>query len=69
MFDPINLDSLTTNPKDLRVLAEVLTSLALYAKHRAHAIDARRQGYLATAQTAQRNANAVYAILPEWAQW
>jgi hypothetical protein len=69
MFEPINLDCITDDPAELQELAAALAYLSNYARLRAKAVHARRQGHIKTAKTAEERAQAIYVLLPEWARW
>ena len=59
----------TVEPTELREIANTLELLAGYARQYAKAVEARRYGHLRTAQSAQRQMDAIYVMLPEWAQF
>jgi len=68
-FTPINLDNLTEDSDDMKTMSDVFTKLAAYAKYRAYAMDASRQGKTKFFDRAARCAWDVYLTLPEWAKW
>lgn len=69
MFDPINLDCLTTDADEMDSVAHALKLLAAYAKWKADAMRARAAGDIAYAVALERHLERMYADLPEWAKW
>jgi hypothetical protein len=67
MFDPPNLDALTT--PELSEYAEVFRTLADYCDYAAEAKAYRPTGYIEAALDAERACETLYRRLPEWARW
>jgi len=68
--DPaINLDSLSTDARELEEASAVFSRLACYADHKARAMRLRGAGDIPAAQSFERAAQAQYDKLPGWAKW
>lgn len=68
MFDPPNLDGID-NPKELEAIAQVLHTLAFYARKKATAIRTRLSGEINIALKSEKNCDRLYNKLPQWARW
>ncbi len=70
MFDPINLDSLSTDPNDYHTIARVLDTLAEYARRKAEAMKLRMNGEIDRAAVIELGSLVkLYSVLPVWACW
>lgn len=69
LFEPINLDALSIDPKDLHLASSVLGRWAAYADHKARAMELRAAGDLEAALSFERSCAAQYKQLPDWAKW
>jgi hypothetical protein len=64
-----NLDDITTDPKEMAEVADVLAKLSLYASKKAKAMQFRAAGAIANAVVEEHSMEAVYQTLPRWAKW
>jgi hypothetical protein len=69
MFETPNLDGLSIDADDLDKAAEVLETLARYARRKAKAMRARLSGDVNTALRHEATMERLYETLPEWARW
>lgn len=69
LFNELNLDDLSTDPADYDKAAEVLNTLAVYARDKGRAMKARAEGDVALATLIERRLDALYSALPESAKW
>jgi hypothetical protein len=68
-YEPINLDCFSTDPADLRQLAEVYGRLAAFADLKANAMELRSRGDIEAALSFERACETTYRRLPGWARW
>jgi hypothetical protein len=68
-FEAINLDDVTSDPKDLDALAKGLKLLSEYAERKAGAMRCRKAGNVEEALRLEASCDRRYAALPAWARW
>jgi hypothetical protein len=69
LFDVPNLDDLSIDPVNYDKAGMVLTLLAIYCRHQATAMRARRAGQIHAAEMSERACEETYQQLPGWARW
>ncbi|HVL15828.1 MAG TPA: hypothetical protein VM529_24870 [Gemmata sp.] len=69
LFEAINLDALSNDAPDYDEAAKVLGQYAAYCDMKARAVRLRAIGDVEAAQAHERNAEAIYSRLPQWAKW
>jgi hypothetical protein len=68
-FEAENLDCVSIDPADLEALAVAYGALGRYAAVKAQAMRARLAGSMLAAERFERQLEAIYQSLPEWARW
>ena len=70
MFEAPNLDSLSVSPAAMDEASRVLSLLASYAAAKAQAMRHRLETKdIEAALSFEKNCDATYQRLPEWARW
>ncbi len=69
MFELPNLDELSTESNDYRVLARVFRVLGEYCENKSYSMEARRAGRIDEAVRNEEFNHRRYQSLPEWARW
>lgn len=69
LFEVPNLDDLTTEPAALFEVAEILTTLSLYATFKAGAVAFRRDGQIGDALRNEAHCQRLYDSLPVGYRW
>jgi hypothetical protein len=69
MFEAINLDGLSVDPKEYDNASEVLNAYAAYCRLKSVAVEMRLKGRIRYAEAQEKSMERLYQSLPAWARW